>query len=127
MWSSRLFWRLFLVTSGLNIALAVVFLIVFSRWQSANVYEKVSAQLENTTIVLRNYVEETLREFGDQPLDAASYADVMQRLKEMDRETNLRFTVIGIAGGVERGSRDRRAGQRHAGGADAVRRSARLL
>ena len=106
MWSSRLFWRLFLVTSGLNIALAVVFLIVFSRWQSANVYEKVSAQLENTTIVLRNYVEETLREFGDQPLDAASYADVMQRLKEMDRETNLRFTVISEDGEVLADSRE---------------------
>ncbi len=106
MWSSRLFWKLFLVTSGLNIALAIVFLIVLSVWQTSNVHDRVSAQLENTTIVLRNYVEGTLSEIGDQPLDAGGYVDVMQRLREMDKETNLRFTVISKDGEVLADSRE---------------------
>jgi two-component system phosphate regulon sensor histidine kinase PhoR len=106
MWSSRLFWKLFLVTSGLNIALAIVFLIVFSRWQTSSVRQKVSDQLENTTIVLRHYVEGTFRDVGDRPLDAHSYVDVMERLREMDRETDLRFTVISKDGEVLADSRE---------------------
>jgi two-component system phosphate regulon sensor histidine kinase PhoR len=97
MWSSRLFWKLFLVTSGLNIALAIVFLIFFSVWQTSNVHDKVSAQLENTTIVLRNYVEGTLRAVGDQPLNADGYVDVMQRLREMDKGDCYRFRESELA------------------------------
>ncbi len=150
MWSSRLFWKLFLVTSGLNIALAIVFVSIFAVWQHANVRQKISDQLENTTVVLRNYVESTLREFGEKPLDADGYADVMHRLELMDQETELRFTVISKDGEVLADSRelpermenhrerpellealkqgvgiDERV-ERHAGRADAVRRAARL-
>ena len=52
MWSSRLFWRLFLVYGGLNFALAALVPLILSSWQKSLLVEQVRERLDGMAVVL---------------------------------------------------------------------------
>ena len=62
MWSSRLFWKLFVVYVGLNLTLASGFLIVVTYSQSDEINRQVEQRLENTAVMLRAQVRTNLTE-----------------------------------------------------------------
>jgi two-component system phosphate regulon sensor histidine kinase PhoR len=92
MWSTRLFWKVFLVYAGLNLALAAAFLVVVANWQKTHVMQQVEEQLHDTAIVLGRAI--------DEKLETASPAELQQLFQKLARETNTRMTLIAADGVV---------------------------
>lgn len=92
MWQSRLFWKLFLVMAGLNLALLAGFLTVAAGWQEEQVWEQVERRLEDAAYLLRSQV-------GDR-LSIGSRDHLQPLLKKLSTETGIRLTVVAADGTV---------------------------
>jgi len=92
MWSSRLFWKLFLVYGGLNFALAAMFPLILSSWQQSLLVDQVRARLDGMAVVLRARVEDDLKTGRRGGLD-----ELAARLA---REANVRVTLVAANGDV---------------------------
>jgi two-component system phosphate regulon sensor histidine kinase PhoR len=93
MWSSRLFWKLFLVYAGLNLTLAVAFLILVSRWQRAQILDEVQSRLHDTAVLLRSHV-------ADQQGPVHSPAELQTLVVALARQTGTRMTLVAADGTV---------------------------
>ena len=60
MWPSRLFWKLFLVYAGLNLALALGFLIVVSNSLRDHIIDHVHMRLHDSAVILKRHVNDRL-------------------------------------------------------------------
>jgi len=104
MWSSRLFWKFFLVYAGFNLMLALGFLITVSVWQRIQVDQFAEQTLESTAVVLSSYLRPELDVFfseDSQETDkSATRLRLQSLLKSLSNETNLRITVIDDNGDV---------------------------
>ncbi len=98
MWSSRLFWKLFVVYVGLNLTLASGFLIVVTYSQSDEINRQVEQRLENTAVMLRAQVRtnltEMLQEDDETPTRIESAKQLQLQIKQLASETQTRFTII---------------------------------
>lgn len=61
MWTSRLFWKLFIVYGGINFALAAMFPLLLTNWQESLLIDQVQRRLDGMAIVLRSEVEDDLK------------------------------------------------------------------
>lgn len=104
MWSSYLFWKLFLVYVALNLILAVAFLVVVTSSQRTEVNRHVEQRLLDTAIVLRSHVGSllavALSESADSNLRDEARGELQALVKRLAAETKTRLTVVSADGMV---------------------------
>lgn len=104
MWSSRLFWKLFLVYAGLNLTLAVGFLIVVTAWQRTQVNEQVRQRLHDTAVVLRSHTRQQIGALLDDQTATARKQELRAKLQQLVRNisqrTQTRLTLVAASGQV---------------------------
>ena len=91
MWTSRLFWKVFLVYAGLNLTLAVGFLIAAAGWQRDLAIDQVRHRLLDTAFAVRSQVREMLDG------DPERLQTLLQKLSE---KTQTRLTIVADDGRV---------------------------
>jgi two-component system phosphate regulon sensor histidine kinase PhoR len=92
MHSSRLFWKLLAACVGLSLVAVVAFGLVLSGRLQDQIVEQVDRRLRDSAYLLRG-------ELADQLQSGASEA-LQQRLRELGKETDTRFTLIAADGAV---------------------------
>lgn len=97
MWTSRLFWKLFLVYGGLNFAVAAMFPLILASWQEKLLVNQVQNRLEGMALVLRAQVEDDLVAGRRDTLDDDTLDDLVKRLA---REAEVRVTLVAADGDV---------------------------
>ena len=93
MWSSRLFWKIFLVTAGFNLALVAGLLIFVTRWQDQQVMGQVRRHLQDTAVMLRSHVVEL-------GLEEVQSAEFQRLLEQLAATTQMRMSLIARDGRV---------------------------
>lgn len=92
MWSSRLFWKLFLVYAGLNIASAIVFVLILSGRQRTQVVEQVQQRLHDSAVIMRSSMDGVFQE---------GFSEALQKkVQRLGTETGTRITLIDMSGVV---------------------------
>ncbi|WP_299459373.1 HAMP domain-containing protein, partial [uncultured Gimesia sp.] len=92
MWSSRLFWKLFLVYAGLNIVSAIVFVLIVSGRQQTQVVEEVQQRLHDSAVIMRSSLDGVFQQGITERLQ--------EKVKKLGEETGMRLTLIGMDGVV---------------------------
>ncbi|QDU08520.1 two-component system histidine kinase PnpS [Gimesia aquarii] len=92
MWSSRLFWKLFLVYAGLNIASAIVFALIVSGRQQTQVDEQVRQRLHDSAVIMGSSLEGVFQQGPTESLQ--------KKVKKLGKETGTRLTLIDMDGVV---------------------------
>ncbi len=90
MFSSRLFWKLFLACAGLNLVAAMAFGLILSGWQEDLILEQVDGRLRNAALLVRSTL-------ADQ-MPAGRTAALQQEIEHLGRETDTRFTLVTMDG-----------------------------
>ena len=90
MWSSRLFWKLFLPYGGLLLLAVALCMVLVARWQEKQLIEQTEKRLHDSALLLGNDLETQLMNAPDEALQ--------QRLQSLGERTGTRFTVIGTDG-----------------------------
>lgn len=92
MWTSRLFWKMFLLYGGLIFLIAATFPIALARWERANVIDQVRGQLVIAAEMIRSRVE---------PILAAQDLEQLQSVThQIARITEVRLTIVAEDGEV---------------------------
>ncbi len=92
MWSSRLFWKLFLVYAGLNIVSAIVFGLIVSGRQKTQVNEQVRQRLHDSAIIMRSSLDGVFQEGPTENLQ--------NKVTLLGEQTGTRLTLIDMDGVV---------------------------
>ncbi len=92
MWSSRLFWKLFLVYAGLNIASAIVFVLIVSGRQQTQIVEQVQQRLHDSAVIMRSNLDDTFQQGFSE--------EFQKKVKKLGAETGTRLTLIDMDGTV---------------------------
>lgn len=92
MWSSRLFWKLFLVYAGLNIASAIVFVLIVSGRQQTQVVEQVRQRLHDSAVIMGSSLDGVFKQGPTESLQ--------KKVKKLGKETGTRLTLINMDGVV---------------------------
>ena len=92
MWSSRIFWKLYLASAGLMVLMAAGYAVLASSWQSSQLSHQIEDRLHDTAIVLRSHMLEYI--LSDRPDQLQPVTD------QLSRETGLRMTWIAADGRV---------------------------
>lgn len=92
MWRSRLFWKLFLVASGVNLALAIAFLTIVSGWQEEILDRQIDGRLRDVATMLQSHAAERL--------DSGSLEELQTLVRRLARQTHIRMTIIAADGRV---------------------------
>jgi two-component system phosphate regulon sensor histidine kinase PhoR len=90
MWSSRLFWKLFLVYAGLNIASAIVFVLIVSGRQQDQVEEQIKQRLHDSAIIMRSSLDGIFEQGLSEQLQ--------EKVKKLGEKTGTRLTLIDMDG-----------------------------
>ena len=98
MWSSRLFWRLFLSYSALTVAAAVAFAVVFQGRQREAVETEVQERLRDEAIVVQSLTEAAW-ESPDAPVEELR-AVWQPKLEALGKQIGTRLTLIQTDGTV---------------------------
>ncbi len=92
MWSSRLFWKLFVSYAVLNLAATVTFVVIVSGWQQDQVVSQIKQRLTNAATIVVSDVSELL---ADRPTKALqTYA------QKRGDEVDVRITLVALDGTV---------------------------
>jgi len=97
MWSSRLFWRLFLAYGALYVALSLSFVLLESQRHEAVFRNHARQRLHDTAVVLRSRIAGDLR--------TGSRDVLQQRIGALGQDTQLRLTIVAEDGEVIADSR----------------------
>jgi two-component system, OmpR family, phosphate regulon sensor histidine kinase PhoR len=92
MWTSRLFWKVFLVYAGLNLTLAFGFLVITSHWQREQVLDQLRVRLHDVATLARGQITPQLLTTDD--------GSLQELAKSIKTNTGLRTTIIGDDGRV---------------------------
>jgi two-component system phosphate regulon sensor histidine kinase PhoR len=92
MWSSRLFWRLFLTYAALTVVAAIVFVLLFLSRQRAAIEAEVRQRLRDEAAVLE-VLAESAWESADAPVEELR-ATWQPKLESLGREIGTRLTLI---------------------------------
>ena len=98
MWSSRLFWRLFLTYAALTVVATVVFVVLFQSRQRAAIESEVRQRLRDEAAVLR-LLSEPVWELPDAPVEELR-ATWQPKLQSLGREVGTRLTLVRADGTV---------------------------
>ncbi|MFK8112855.1 MAG: ATP-binding protein [Rubripirellula sp.] len=125
MWSSRLFWKLFLVYVGLNLALTIGFLVIGMSTQRREIDQQVRQRLLDSAVLLGSHVQDDMQTVLSPQTDAAereSSRSALQTLvKKLSSRTETRMTLVDAEGNVLADSdRDPRTMLNHANRAELV-------
>jgi two-component system phosphate regulon sensor histidine kinase PhoR len=92
MLSSRLFWKLLLTCAGVNLIAAVLCGWVLSAWLQDQVIQQIDHRLQNASRLVSGELA---------PLIGSGPSETLQkRLRELDQQTNTRFTLLAADGAV---------------------------
>lgn len=92
MLSSRMFWKLLAATAGLNLAAALVFGAVVSRWQSDELVAQTDEQLRDVARLAADGLADEV---------AAGKSEALQaRVRRLGEETGVRLTLMDAKGNV---------------------------
>ena len=86
MWSSRLFWKLFLTYAGLVLLAVSVCVASVSGWQEEQLVEQVRRRLHDTASLLRD-------DLGNK-LAAGRSETLQQKVRLLGKQTQTRFTLV---------------------------------
>ncbi|MCA9230654.1 MAG: HAMP domain-containing protein [Planctomycetales bacterium] len=86
MWSSRLFWKLFLTYAGLVLLAVSACIAIVSAWQDEQLFEQVRRRLHDSATLLRD-------DLGDQ-LAAGPSESLQQQVLRLGEQTQTRFTLV---------------------------------
>jgi two-component system phosphate regulon sensor histidine kinase PhoR len=92
MWTSRLFWKIFLVSMGLNVAAICVFGVFFQSRQEQRLVDQTRTRLRDAAMLLRSQVSGMF--------DHEHAAELQALSRELSDELDLRITLTGPDGGV---------------------------
>ena len=92
MWSSRLFWRLFLTYASLTVVAAVVFVVIFLKWQREAVNAEVRQRMRDEAAVLLHVADPSWAASGV-PLEELR-ATWQPKLEALGREVGTRLTLV---------------------------------
>lgn len=92
MWSSRLFWKLFVSYALLNLAATVTFVLIVSGWQQDLVIEQVRQRLHDSAVLVRSQLEELLPEGRSEKLQS--------QVRRLGNEIDTRITLVSMDGVV---------------------------
>ncbi|TXT23659.1 MAG: two-component system OmpR family phosphate regulon sensor histidine kinase PhoR, partial [Planctomycetota bacterium] len=92
MWSSRLFWRLFLTYAALTVVAAVVFVVLFLSRQRTAIESEVRQRLRDEAAVLE-VLAESAWESPDAPIGELR-AIWQPKMESLGREVGTRLTLI---------------------------------
>ncbi|MFM9961526.1 MAG: ATP-binding protein [Planctomycetaceae bacterium] len=92
MWSSRLFWRLFLTYASLTVVAAVVFVVIFLKWQHEAVEAEVRQRMQDEAAVLLHVADPSWAASGV-PLEELR-ATWQPKLEALGREVGTRLTLV---------------------------------
>ena len=93
MWSSRLFWKVFLVYAGLSVALGAGFWAIVTWRQKPLVEERVQERLRDTATILRKLVGRLLTTEEERD-------ELQSTVRQLAVETQTRLTVLSASGAV---------------------------
>ncbi len=92
MWSSRLFWKLFVAYAALTLVATITFVMVVSRWQEAQIVDQVNMRLSSSAVLARSDV---------QPLWADGATEALQsHVRQLGKAIDTRITLIASDGVV---------------------------
>ncbi|MEX2092159.1 MAG: ATP-binding protein [Pirellulales bacterium] len=92
MLSSRVFWKLLLASAGLNLAAAIVFGAIVSRWQADELVEQIDVRLRSAALLVGDDLAE--------PIAAGRSAALQERVRLLAQKTGIRLTLIDLEGNV---------------------------
>ena len=92
MWSSRLFWRLFLTYASLTVVAAVVFVVFFLKWQRESVESEVRQRMRDEAAVLLHVADPSWAN-SDAPLEELR-ATWQPKLEAVGHEVGTRLTLV---------------------------------
>ncbi len=92
MWSSRLFWRLFLTYASLTVVSAVVFVVIFLKWQQEAVAAEVRQRVQDEAKVFLNVADPSWAD-ADAPLEELR-STWQPKLEALGREVGTRLTLV---------------------------------
>lgn len=98
MWSSRLFWRLFLTYAALTVVAAIAFVVIFLSRQREAIEAEVKQRLRDEAAVLR-LLAEPVWESSDAPVEELR-ATWQPKLESLGREVGTRLTLVRADGTV---------------------------
>ena len=90
MWSSRLFWKLFLAYAGLVLLVVCACVAIVSGWQEELLIQQIVRRLHDSATLLRNEVREDLAGGRSEPLQ--------KLVGQLDDQTDTRFTLVASDG-----------------------------
>lgn len=102
MWWSHLFWKLFLVLGGLNLALALIFLGIVTAAQRNEVHRQVEHRLFTAAVLLRSHVRELVDDItnADEPNRRNSLERLQAVVQRLAAESDTRMTIVAADGQV---------------------------
>ncbi len=92
MWSSRIFWKVFVANAMLVILAVVACMVIVSGWQETQVEEQARLRLRNTAYLVR---EDLGPDFA-----AGDRQQLQEKLRRIGLNTDIRFTVVDAKGNV---------------------------
>ena len=92
MWSSRLFWKLFVSYTVLNLAASVTFVVIVSGWQEDQIINHISHRLRDSAALVRSDVLDLMSEGRSDQLQA--------RIRRLGDEIDTRITLVATDGEV---------------------------
>ena len=92
MWSSRFFWKLFLVYAGISLFLTAGSIGFVSHWQEAFARQQVDQRLRISTMLFREIVESSF--------PAEPSIELQHRVTDLAKKTGTRATLVAMDGTV---------------------------
>jgi two-component system phosphate regulon sensor histidine kinase PhoR len=92
MFSSRLFWKLFVTYASLSIAWAAVFAVIVSKWYERRVNQQIEQRLSNVATLVTTQVADRL--------GRGRSVELQSVVREMGTGTGIRITVVAMDGRV---------------------------
>ena len=92
MWSSRLFWKLFVSYTVLNLAATVTFVVIVSGWQQDQVIEQIRQRLHDSAALIRSDLSDMMPTGRTDSLQA--------KVHLLGREIDTRITLVTMDGQV---------------------------
>ncbi len=91
-WSSRLFWKLFITYAALNLAASLTFVVIVSGWQQDLVIEQIKQRLHDSASLVRSDVMDLLAEGRSE--------QVQEHVRRLGKEIKTRITLVAMNGEV---------------------------
>lgn len=92
MWSSRLFWKVFLAYASLVVLAVTVCMAIVSGWQEDQMVEQIRRRLRDSAVLLQDSLQSEMA--------AGRSPELQQRVRDLGSQTETRFTVVASDGSV---------------------------